>query len=663
MDHTGVQRKLAAILSADVVGYSRLMAEDEATTVRTVSAYRDQVGEQVRDHGGHLVDFTGDCFLAEFATATSALGCALEIHRAIAERNDGIPAEQRMEFRVGVHVGEIRIEGERIYGSDVNIAARLEGLAEPGGICLSAGVHEQVRRLPGVAFEDLGEQLLKHIPDPVRVFRALAKPAVGGARLSTGATDAEEREASVAVLPFVNMSSDPDQEFFGDGMAEELINALTRIEGLRVIARTSAFSFKGTKADIATIGERLGVAAVVEGSVRRSGDRLRITAQLVDVAGGHHLWSESYDRQLTDVFELQDEIAGTIVRTIRPKLMHEGRLVPRGTESLEAYELYLRANERILRLERWQIRTAIEMLRDATELDPDYADAWARLGAAFAAMGFAVDGDPRWSAQAEEAIGRALALDPNCAEAHLAHGRLLWSPGRGFQNREALCALEKALELQPGSYDSRYWQTVILSHVGLLEEARESLSEARAAQPEDWTGLTAEAWLALFEGRFEAAGEWIDRSLHVAPTHRFVLINVPPIRLYLDDLEAAESAIRRGRSLTGDDPIFDASEALLWAKRGEQERAERALAQALEERPSLGHTHHTWHYAAAAYAVLGQPEQAAAQLRAAMNHGLPNLDAFANDPHIAPHRDHPEMKRLFADLASEDASYRRDFGR
>ncbi len=652
------ERKLAAILSADIAGYSRLMAADEATTVRTVSAYRDQVGELVRDHGGRLVDFTGDNFLAEFATATSALGCALEIHRAVAERNAGLAAAQRMQFRVGVHVGEIRIEGERIYGSDVNIAARLEGLAQEGGICVSGVVYDQARRLPGVAFEDLGPQRLKNIPDPVHVFRARATAVQGVVQVMAG----EEREASVAVLPFVSMSSDPDQEYFGDGMAEELINALTRIKGLRVIARTSAFSFKGTQADIATIGERLGVAAVVEGSVRRSGDRLRITAQLIDVAGGHHLWSETYDRRMTDLFEIQDEIAATIVRTIGPKLLHEGRLVPRGTESVEAYELYLRANERIYRLERWELRTAIEMLRDATELDPDYANAWARLGAAFTAMAFAVDADPRWYAQAEQAIDRALALDSGCAEAHEARGRLLWTPGRGFQSCEALSALEQALELQPGSHDSRYWHSMILMHVGLLDEAREGLAEVRAAQPDDWMGASAEAVLALYEGRFEEAREWIDRSPHAAPTHRYVLINVAPIHLYLDDLEAAEAALRRGRSLSGGDPIFDASEALLWAKRGERERAEHALAQALDERPSLGHTHHTWHYAAAAHAVLGQPEQAAARLRAAMNHGLPNLAAFANDPHIAPHRDHPEMKRLFADLAAEDASYRHDFG-
>jgi adenylate cyclase len=583
----------------------------------------------------------------------------VEIQRVIQARNAGLPQGGRMEFRIGIHLGDVTVEGERIYGSGVNIAARLQGLAEPGGICISDDVRHQVQRKLELEFEALGEQRLKNIPDPVRVFRARPTSAVSAALLPSSA----ERDASVAVLPFVSMSADPDQEFFGDGMAEELINALTHIQGLRVTARTSAFSFKGTQADIATIGQRLGVAAIVEGSVRRSGDRLRITAQLVDVAGGHHLWSESYDRALNDVFDIQDEIAATIVRTIRPKLLPEGPLVPRGTENSEAYELYLRANERILRMDRWEIRTAIEMLRDATELDPDYADAWARLGGAFAAMAFAIDGDPRWYAQADQAIERALALDANCAEAHLARARLVWTPGRGFQNHEALCSLDRCLALQPGSYDGRYWHSVILTHVGLLEEAREQLSEARAAQPEDVMGFLQESNIAFHQGRLEEAEEWIERSQRAAPTHLFVHINTPAIQLYLDDLAGAESAIRRGRSLTGGAPIFDANEALLWAKRGEPERAEQALAQALDDRPSLGHMHHTWHYAAAAYAVLGQPDQAAARLRAAMNDGLPNLAAFANDPHFAQHRDHPEMQRLFADLATEDARYRRDFGR
>jgi adenylate cyclase len=659
MEPQDAERRLAAILSADVVGYSRLMAEDEADTVNRLTAHRTEITNLVEEHHGRVVDFTGDNFLAEFATATSALVCSFEIQRSVAERNDRLPAQQRMQFRVGIHVGEIRIEEQRIFGSGVNIAARLEGLAEPGGVCLSGAAHDQVRRLPGVAFEEIGEHRLKNIPDPVRVFRARPTSADSVARVPLGA----ERDASVAVLPFVSMSSDPEQEFFGDGMAEELINALTRIQGLRVIARTSAFSFKGTQADIATIGQRLGVSAIVDGSVRRSGDRLRITAQLVDVAGGHDLWSESYDRALKDVFDIQDEIAARIVRTIRPKLLPEGPLVPRGTANPEAYELYLRANERILRMDRWEIQTAIEMLRKATELDPDYPDAWARLGAAFAAMAFAIDSDPRWYLQADQAIERALALDANCAEAHLARARLVWTPGRGFQNHEALCSLEKCLALQPGSYDGRYWHSVVLSHVGLLEEAREQLSEARAAQPEDFMGLVMEANIAFSQGRLEDAAEWMERSLLAAPTHLFVQINTPAIRLYLDDLAGAESAIRRARALTGGAPILDACEALLWAKRGEPERAEQALVQALDDRPSLGHIHHTWHYAGAAYAVLGQPEQAAAQLRAAMTSGLPNLPAFSSDPHIAPHRDHPEMQRLFADLATEDARYRRDFGR
>ena len=277
------ERKLAAILSADVVGYSRLMAEDEAATIRTITVYRNEITALVGEHRGRVVDSPGDELLAEFPTAQDAMKAGVEIQRVIQARNAGLPEGGRMEFRIGIHLGDVTVEGERIYGSGVNIAARLQGLAEPGGVCISDDVLHQVQRK--LELEELAEQRLKNIPDPVRVFRA--RPASAAAS-TVHVPSSSERDASVAVLPFVSMSADPDQEFFGDGMAEELINALTRIQGLRVIARTSAFSFKGTQADIATIGQRLGVAAIVEGSVRRSGDRLRIAAQLVDVADRKH---------------------------------------------------------------------------------------------------------------------------------------------------------------------------------------------------------------------------------------------------------------------------------------------------------------------------------------------------------------------------------------
>ena len=259
MPPEGVDRRLAAILSADVVGYSRLMAEDEGATVDTVTEYREQVPKLVERHRGRVVDFAGDNFLAEFPTATDAVACAVEIQDVLRARNADVPTERRMEFRMGIHLGEVRVEGERIYGDGVNIAARLEGLAKPGGLSISSAVYDQVKRRSPLAFEELGAQRLKNIPDTVTVFRAMGSATT---RTSVEPVAPAQSLPSVAVLPFVNMSADPDQEYFADGMAEELINALTQVEGLRVTARTSAFSFKGTGADISTMAETLrGVCA------------------------------------------------------------------------------------------------------------------------------------------------------------------------------------------------------------------------------------------------------------------------------------------------------------------------------------------------------------------------------------------------------------------
>ncbi len=657
----GVERRLAAILSADVVGYSRLMAEDEGATVDTVTEYREQVPQLVERHRGRVVDFAGDNFLAEFPTATDAVACAVEIQDVLRARNVDVPTERRMEFRMGIHLGEVRVEGERIYGDGVNIAARLEGLAKPGGLSISGAVYDQVKRRSPLAFEELGAQRLKNIPDSVTVFRAM-----GSATTQTSVEPVASAQSlpSVAVLPFVNMSADPDQEYFADGMAEELINALTQVEGLRVTARTSAFSFKGTSADISTIGAKLNVSAVVEGSVRKAGNRLRITAQLIDVAGGHHLWSETYDRSLDDVFEIQDEIARTIVTTIKPKLLPDpaAPLVKRSTESHEAYELYLRAGDRMMTIQHGETQTAIEMLRTATAIDPGYADAWARLAGACTQMEFFYEPDRAWDEQAQEAVRRAFEVDPDNAEAQFAHSRMLWTPRHGFQNCEALRALKKARELQPGSYPARLWQSIIFAHVGLVDEAREGCAEALALQPDDPMALICLSQTAFYAGCYDEAQEHLDRALKSNAALGVIRWLSSVIRIYRGEFAKAEDELRVARQVEGDQAIFDSNEALLWAKRGEQEKAQQALARALQDKPSIGHDHHRWHHAAAVYAVLGRPDQAIEQIRRASQTGFPCYPTFQNDPHFASLHAEPEWKTLTADLEREDAEFRSEFG-
>jgi adenylate cyclase len=381
-----VERRLAAILAADVAGYSRLMGQDEEGTLAALKAIRREVGDpKVKEHHGRIVKTTGDGLLIEFASVVDAVRCAVEVQQAMAERNADVPQARQIAFRVGINLGDVIIEEGDIFGDGVNVAARLEALAEPGGICVSQVVRNQVRDKLDVAFEDLGEQRLKNIARPVHVYRV--RPLGSGP--SAGETDAVSPPApplpekpSIAVLPFQNMSGDPEQEYFADGMVEEIITALSRIRWLFVIARNSSFTYKGQAADVKRVGRELGVRYVLEGSVRRAGGRVRITAQLIEAETGAHLWADRFDGSLEDVFDLQDKVASSVAGVIEPALhaAETARSAGHPTTDLSAYDAYLRAYAMLMR-SATQIPRALELLEEAIARDPDYgpALAWAAV--------------------------------------------------------------------------------------------------------------------------------------------------------------------------------------------------------------------------------------------------------------------------------------------
>ena len=375
-----MERRLAAILAADVAGYSRLMGINEEGTHQSLKAHRRELVEpKIEQHRGRIIKNTGDGFLAEFVSVVDAVRCAAEIQQEMSARNSQVPDDARIEFRMGVHQGDIIVDNDDIFGDGVNVAARLEGIADPGGICVSARVQEDVRGTLDLPFDDIGEQHLKNIQRPVRVYRLASggKPATSPALLSL------PERPSIAVLPFQNLSGDAQQEYFADGMVEDIINGISRIKGLFVIARNSTLSYKGRAVDVKQIGRDLGVRYVLGGTVRKAADRLRITAELVEAATGMHVWTERYERKLDDIFLLQDELTHSVVAAIQPSLRSAEieRVKRKRPDSLDAYDLVLQAQHDVYAQMQENVTRALVLLNRALALDPHYA-----LAHGFAAM-------------------------------------------------------------------------------------------------------------------------------------------------------------------------------------------------------------------------------------------------------------------------------------
>lgn len=375
-----MERRLAAILAADVAGYSRLMGINEEGTHQSLKAHRREVVEpRIEQHRGRIIKNTGDGFLAEFMSVVDAVRCASEIQQEMTARNTNVPDDKRIDFRMGVHQGDIIIDTGDIFGDGVNLAARLEGIADPGGICVSARVHEDVRATLDLPFEDIGEQQLKNIQRPVRVYRigSKNKPAALRPALALPAGP------SIAVLPFQNLSGDPEQEYFADGMVDDIITGLSRIKGLFVIARNSTLIYKGRAVDVKQVGRELGVRYVLEGTVRKVADRVRMTAQLIEAATGAHIWAERYERKFGDIFLLQDELTLSVVAAIEPslRLAEAERVQRKRSDSIDAYDLVLRAQRDVYAQMKENVTRALALLNQALALDPNYA-----LAHAYAAM-------------------------------------------------------------------------------------------------------------------------------------------------------------------------------------------------------------------------------------------------------------------------------------
>jgi adenylate cyclase len=481
MENQRTERKLAAILAADVVGYSRLMGHDEEGTLRRLKAHLGELVEpHIAAHRGRIVKRTGDGLLVDFSSAVEAVRCAVEIQSGMADRNRTALDDSRIEFRIGINLGDVIIEGEDIYGDGVNIAARLEALAEPGAIFVSRAVRDSVRDKLGIVLEDLGEKPVKNIARPVRIFRVGRAEGVRPASPPLSVPD----KPSIAVLPFANMSGDAEQEYFSDGISEDLITDLSKVSALFVIARNSSFTYKGKAVKVQEIGRELGVRFVLKGSIRKAGNRVRITAQLVDAASGGHLWADRFDRDLTDIFATQDEVVQRIVGALAVKLtQREAQQLRRvGTRNIEAYECWLRARELLGRGTRESVVQCRTMHRRALEIDPNFSAPYA--GLAFAAVSDYVNAWADEPARAlEEAEGwarRAIGLDHQQPVGHVALGNvLLWHR----RHDDALAALNRAIELDHNYAQGHALIGMALMYSGRAAEALEPFATAMRLDP------------------------------------------------------------------------------------------------------------------------------------------------------------------------------------
>jgi adenylate cyclase len=556
-----VERRLAAVLAADVAGYSRLMGINEEGTLARLKAIRKAIVDPViASHRGRIVKTTGDGVLVEFASAVDAVRSAVEIQRGMTKQNAAVRQDERIEFRIGIHVGDIIIDDDDIFGDGVNIAARFEGIAEPGGLCMSNDAYRQVRGKVEIVCDDLGPQHLKNIAEPMHAWRVRLTGQTASA-VQSGSTESEPQplplpeKPSIAVLPFQNMSGDPDQEYFADGMVEEIITALSRFKSLFVIARNSSFTFKGRAVDIKEVGHKLGVRYVLEGSVRKASGKVRITGQLIDALTGTHIWADKFERDLTDVFALQDEVAASVVSAIQPKLLQTeiAFAMRRRAENFSAYDLYLRALQQFNLSSRDEVAEALRLADQALELEPRFGSVAALAGICRmqrVLFGYAIDpeferkeavrllhlalsvddSDPETLANAalvsafmvgdceSEMVDRAVALNPNSFLAWHCRG---WVYRIAGHLEEALCSFERAARMSP--VDTRQHLTFAAMGGAFIElrrfdEAIIAANKARRQSPSYSSSYRCLASAFAHLGRDTEAREAAARLLETDPS-------------------------------------------------------------------------------------------------------------------------------------------------
>src|SRR6476646_3232599 len=610
-----MERRLTAILAADVVGYSRLMGANESGTVTALETLRsDFINPKIGEHQGRIVKLTGDGMLVEFPSVVNAVACAAEVQRGVRDRNKGVPPDRRIEFRIGVNVGDVIVQGEDILGDGVNVAARLESIAPPGGITISGPARDHLGNRLDLTFEDIGEQTLKNIERPVRVYRVTLDRATAQAKDTPNGAQQLEKP-SIAVLPFNNMSGDPEQEYFSDGITEDIITDLSNISGLFVVARNTAFTYKGKPVKVQQVAQELGVRFILEGSVRKAGSRVRVTGQLIHGKDGGHVWAARFDRDLTDIFAIQDEITRAIVEQLKVKLLPQEKesISQAPTENVEAYTYYLRGRQFLHRHSKSYYQLARRMFAKAVELDPLYARAYAGIADCDSFLFL------HYSAPVEikgifETSAKALALESGLAEAHASQALALSLEQR---YSEAMAEFEKAIALDPNSFEGYYFYARACFAEGKLERAAALFERAAEIKPDDYQSVCLLIQIYRSLGRDGEKGSAARRGI-----------------------ERAE----RELTLHPDNPRPAYLGATALVELGQNDRAKEWLARTLVIDPDDILTQYN---AACIYSRLGEIDTAFDLLERLLPHPNPETKAWIkHDSDFDPLREHPQYQKI-----------------
>lgn len=542
-----IERHLAAILVADVVGYSRMMGRDEKATLGRMQALRRETFDPATARfRGRIFKSTGDGILVEFASAVDSVQCAIEVLQALETLNTDLADDRRMDLRIGIHLGDVLIEDGDVFGDGVNVAARLEGEAEPGTICISEDIYRLVRAKLPIECHDLGRKSLKNIAEPIQAYQ------IGGSGPGKTAPDGDVQGIelpAVAVLPFDNMSNDPEQEYFSDGLTEDIITALSLWRSFPVIARNSSFTYKGQSVRVQDAARELGARYILEGSVRKAGSRLRITAQLIDADNGHHVWADKFDRQLEDIFDVQDEITHRIATKIIPELeqFEKRRAATKPTDDLTAWDLYLRGMEWFHGDTMQSNQTATDLFEQAVGKDSNYCDAWARLGWCYAKKIMLLRGaaDDSLKKKGFEAARRAVAIDDFSALAHMALGSVYqWSGDAALGLAEA----QRALELNPNLAQAALAVGNRLDLMGDAENGIVQLERALALNPLDpvrWRYMAYLARAFLAQRALERAAEWSRKGMLLRPDLPEALFRYAVCIAHLDQVDEARDVLAK----------------------------------------------------------------------------------------------------------------------